>query len=99
MISPLLFVSGANLLYHDTNNHFLSEGVRMSQGTSCLMAPFVALWRLTATILELTGRFVAILIGFILVIIGILVSLTVVGAIIGIPLTLFGLMLMARGLS
>ena len=62
------------------------------------MAPFVALWRLCATIIELTGRFVAILIGFILVVVGIVISLTIVGAIIGIPLALFGLMLMGRGL-
>ena len=70
----------------------------MSQGTSCLTAPFVALWRLCATIIELTGRFVAILIGFVLVVVGILISLTVVGALVGIPLALFGLMLMGRGL-
>jgi hypothetical protein len=70
----------------------------MSQGTSCLMAPFVALWRLCATVIELTGRFIALVIGFVLVILGILVSFTIVGAIVGIPLALFGVMLMVRGL-
>jgi hypothetical protein len=70
----------------------------MSQGTSCLMAPFVALWRLCATIIEWTGRFVAIVIGFVLVILGILVSFTIVGLIVGVPMVLFGVMLMARGL-
>ena len=60
--------------------------------------PFVALWRLLAFILELTGR----ILGLALVIVGIVLSLTlsltVVGAIVGIPLAIFGLMLMVRGL-
>jgi hypothetical protein len=34
----------------------------------------------------------------VLVIVGIVISLTVVGAIVGIPLAIFGLMLMVRGL-
>ncbi len=68
-----------------------------NQGTSCLMWPFVALWRLTATLIEWTGRLVAAILGFVLMVVGILISLTVVGAIIGIPLALFGLMLMLRG--
>jgi len=60
--------------------------------------PFLALWRLLAFILELTGRVVGIVLGLVLVIVGIIVSLTVVGAVVGIPLAIFGLMLMVRGL-
>lgn len=65
---------------------------------SCLLWPFVALWRLLTLILEMTGRFVAILLGFVLILVGVLISLTVVGAIVGVPLALFGLMLLLRGL-
>jgi hypothetical protein len=60
--------------------------------------PLVAIWRLVATIVELTGRFVAVLLGFVLLVVGLLVTLTVVGAFIGIPLMLFGILLMLRGL-
>lgn len=60
--------------------------------------PFVALWRLLAFILELTGRVVGVVVGLVLLIVGIVISLTVVGAIIGIPLAIFGLMLMIRGI-
>jgi len=60
--------------------------------------PFVALWRLLATIVELTGRFVAMILGIVLIIVGVIVSLTVIGAIVGIPLALIGLLLFLRGL-
>lgn len=46
----------------------------------------------------MTGRFVAIIIGILLMAGGVLISLTVVGAVVGIPLALFGLLLVLRGL-
>ena len=69
----------------------------MSSVASCLTWPFVALWRLVAFIFELTGRFLAIVLGIVFMIVGVIVSLTVIGAIIGIPMILFGLMLVIRG--
>jgi hypothetical protein len=60
--------------------------------------PFVFIWKLLATIVELTGRFVAMLLGVVLVIVGVIVSLTIVGAIVGVPLALIGLLLFLRGL-
>jgi hypothetical protein len=60
--------------------------------------PFVALWRLLATIVELTGRFVAMVLGIVLIIVGGIVSLTIVGAIVGIPLAFIGLLLLLRGI-
>jgi hypothetical protein len=60
--------------------------------------PIVALWQLVATIIELVGRFVAILLGFVLFVVGAVVSLTIVGAIVGIPLMLFGGMLVLKGM-
>ncbi|MBC8334284.1 MAG: hypothetical protein ISR59_13690 [Anaerolineales bacterium] len=63
-----------------------------------LFWPFVALWRLIAGIVELTGRLVAVILGLVLMIVGVVVSLTVVGAVIGIPLAGVGFLLMLRGL-
>jgi hypothetical protein len=60
--------------------------------------PFAAIWKLLAVIVELTGRFVAMVLGIVLIIVGVIVSLTIVGAIIGIPLAIVGLLLLFRGM-
>ncbi|MBK7449455.1 MAG: hypothetical protein IPJ47_08490 [Anaerolineales bacterium] len=60
--------------------------------------PFAALWKLLAVIVEMTGRFVAMVLGVVFFIVGIIVSLTLIGAIVGIPLALVGLLLFFRGL-
>jgi hypothetical protein len=60
--------------------------------------PFVAIWKLIAVIVEMTGRFVAMVLGVVLIIVGVIVSLTIVGAIVGIPLAIVGLLLLLRGI-
>ena len=60
--------------------------------------PFAALWKLLALIVELTGRFVAMLLGIVLIVIGVIVSLTIIGAVIGVPLAIIGLLLFLRGI-
>lgn len=60
--------------------------------------PFRALWHLLAMIVRLTGRLVAVVLGAVLMLLGVLVSLTIVGAIIGIPLAVIGLLIILRGL-
>ena len=60
--------------------------------------PFAAIWKLLAVIVEMTGRFVAMVLGIVLFIVGVIVSLTLVGAIVGVPLALIGLLLFFRGL-
>ncbi len=60
--------------------------------------PFVALWRLIATIVELTGRFVAMVLGLVFILVGVIVSLTVIGAIVGIPMAIIGLLLFLKGI-
>lgn len=65
---------------------------------SVLFWPFQALWRLVGFVFELTGRFVAIVIGLVLLAIGALLSATVILAIIGIPMMVFGFLLIVRGL-
>ena len=59
--------------------------------------PFTALWRLLATIVGLTGRFVAMVLGLIFVVVGVIVSFTIIGAIIGIPMAIIGLLLFFKG--
>ncbi len=60
--------------------------------------PFAAIWKLLAVIVEMTGRFVAMVLGLVLILVGFIVSLTIVGAIVGIPLALIGLLLLLRGI-
>jgi hypothetical protein len=72
---------------------------RSRRSSSCLLWPFVALFRLLAGILILAVRFVFVVVGLVLIIVGLLISLTIVGAIVGIPLALVGLLLVFLGLS
>ena len=60
--------------------------------------PFVAIWNLVITIVGLTGRLAAVLLGLVLLIIGGILTALVVTAPIGIPLGLFGLLLVIKGL-
>jgi len=62
-----------------------------------LLWPFWAIWRLLALILGLTGRLVAAILGLVLMIVGLVLTLTVVGSIVGIPLMIFGFLLILRG--
>jgi len=66
--------------------------------TPWFLWPFVALWRLVSGILIVTGRLVAVVLGLVFVLVGALLSATVVGAIVGVPLILFGGLLVVRGL-
>lgn len=60
--------------------------------------PFVAIWRLVTTLLGLTGRLLVTLVGLVLVVSGALLTITVIGAPLGIPLVVAGLLFIARGL-
>ncbi|MBE0683285.1 MAG: hypothetical protein IH589_15355 [Anaerolineales bacterium] len=60
--------------------------------------PFAAIWKLLAVIVEMTGRFVAMVLGIVLILAGVLVSLTIIGAIVGVPLAIIGLLLLLRGI-
>jgi hypothetical protein len=60
--------------------------------------PFAALWKLLAVIVELTGRFIAMVLGIVFIIVGVIVSLTIIGTIVGVPLAIIGLLLLLRGI-
>ena len=59
--------------------------------------PFVMLWKLIAGIVEFTGRFVAMILGIVFMIVGVVLSLTIIGAIVGVPLAIIGLLIFLRG--
>jgi hypothetical protein len=68
------------------------------QPTSCLAWPFVAFWGLLSTILNLTGRLIAGVLGLALMIVGVVLTILVVTAPIGIPIIVFGLLLLVRSI-
>jgi hypothetical protein len=68
------------------------------KNTSCLLRPFVWLWNFIAYLVMLTGRFVAVILGAVLILAGFILTITVVGAIAGVPLMIIGLLLVVRGL-
>jgi hypothetical protein len=78
----------------DQGENFMSKETGR---TPWILWPFVAVWRLVALIIEITGRLVAAVLGLVLMSVGVVVSLTVVGLVIGIPLILFGFLLVVRG--
>lgn len=66
--------------------------------THWLFRPFVWLWNFVASIVMLTGRLVAVILGFALMLAGIILTITVIGAIVGIPMLVIGVLLVVRGL-
>lgn len=63
-----------------------------------LLVPFWLIWRLVVWIIEATGRLIGAIFGLVLMIAGVIISLTVIGAVVGIPLIIFGFMLLVRSL-
>lgn len=60
--------------------------------------PFKAIWDLLTFILGLTGRLVAAVVGLVLMIVGIVLTVTVIASFIGIPLIILGFLLMIRSI-
>ncbi len=67
-------------------------------GVPWILWPFYALWRLVTFILNATGRLICAVLGIALMVVGSTVTLTIVGAPLGIPLILLGVLLLARAL-
>ncbi len=68
------------------------------KNTPWLLRPFIWLWNFIAFIVGLTGRLLAVVLGLALMLVGVILTVTVVGAIAGIPLFIIGLLLVVRGL-
>lgn len=60
--------------------------------------PFVMVWRVLTGILKLTGRLLGVVLGLALLAVGVALSVTVVGAILGVPLAVLGFLLIMRSL-
>lgn len=60
--------------------------------------PFVAVWNLLGLVLNIIGRIVGVLLGLALMAVGIVLTMTVAGAPVGIPVSILGFLLMIRSL-
>ncbi len=65
---------------------------------SCLIIPFNILWRLALFIIKIAARLAIVSAGLLLMAIGVMVSFTIIGAIIGIPLIVLGFLLLIKGI-
>jgi hypothetical protein len=63
-----------------------------------LLWPFYAVWRLLTFILGITGRIICAILGLAMMAAGVAVTLSIVAAPIGIPLAVFGFLLLIRAL-
>ena len=63
-----------------------------------ILWPFYALWKLLTLILNITGRILCALLGIVLMIAGVAITMSIVGAVLGIPLAAFGFLLTVRAL-
>jgi len=67
-------------------------------GVPWILWPFYAIWKLLTLILSITGRIICALLGIAMMVAGVAISMSIVGAIIGIPLASFGFLLSVRAL-
>ncbi|MCJ7519071.1 MAG: hypothetical protein MUO42_05290 [Anaerolineaceae bacterium] len=70
----------------------------MTQQTPWLLWPFKALMDLIEGIIRLTGRLVAAVIGLAFMIVGVVLTALVITAPLGIPVIVFGFLLIVRGI-
>jgi hypothetical protein len=63
-----------------------------------ILWPFVALWNLLSFILKTTGRIVGAILGLLLMVAGVALTVTILGAPVGIPLAILGFLLVLRSL-
>ena len=66
--------------------------------TPLLLLPFVLVWSIFNFMMRLTGRIVAAIIGITFMIVGLTLTVTFVAAPIGIPLAIFGFLLIIRSI-
>jgi hypothetical protein len=65
---------------------------------SIILWPFRLIWNIVTSILALTGRLVAVVLGLVLLAVGAVLTVTIVGAVVGIPLMALGVVLLVRGI-
>jgi hypothetical protein len=63
-----------------------------------LLWPFVLVWRLLGLVLNLTSRIICALLGLLLMVAGVAITMSIVGAPAGIALSALGFLLLVRAL-
>ncbi len=63
-----------------------------------LLWPFYAIWKLIEFIFLFTGRLIGVVLGLVLMIVGIILTITVVAAFVGVPLIVIGFLLTLRSI-
>ena len=63
-----------------------------------LLWPFYAIWRLLTFVVELIGRLLCAVLGIGLMIAGVAITLSIIGAPVGIPLASIGFLLLVRSI-
>jgi len=67
-------------------------------GVPILLWPFYAIWRFLTFVLEMIGRLLCALLGIGLMISGVAITLSIIGAPVGIPLASVGFLLLVRAI-
>ena len=70
---------------------------RYTTHTPLLLWPFRLVFELVDWVLHFTGRLLASIIGLVIMIIGFVITLTIVGAPVGMPMMVLGLVMMIHG--
>jgi hypothetical protein len=65
-------------------------------GVPILLWPFYAIWRILTFLVELIGRLLCAILGIGLMIAGVTITLSIIGAPVGIPLASVGFLLLVR---
>jgi len=69
-----------------------------SNGVPLLLWPFYAIWRFLTFLLEIIGRLLCALLGIGLMVGGVAITLSIIGAPVGIPLASIGFLLLVRAI-
>ncbi len=67
-------------------------------GVPILLWPFYAIWRFLTFVLEVVGRLLCALLGIGLMVGGVAITLSIIGAPVGIPLASLGFLLLVRAI-
>jgi len=67
-------------------------------GVPVLLWPFYAIWRFLTFVLEMVGRLLCALLGIGLMVGGVAITLSIIGAPVGIPLASVGFLLLVRAI-
>jgi len=67
-------------------------------GVPILLWPFYAIWRFLTFVLEMIGRLLCALLGIGLMVGGVAITLSIIGAPVGIPLASIGFLLLVRAI-